>query len=131
VAGDEEGGEPSLPGAAQAGSLVISYATRQLGRLLASETELVRRYGDRLGRRIVARVSLLRSLPTLGAGHAFPELGLHQLGQNRDEQFAIKLDGANRLILTVANDPIPRKADGGIDLSAVTRVEIQEIVDYH
>jgi hypothetical protein len=36
-----------------------------------------------------------------------------------------------RLILTVLNDPIPRKADGGLDWTAITAVIVEGIVDTH
>jgi len=35
------------------------------------------------------------------------------------------------MIFEVANNPIPRKADGGVDLAAVTAIRVVEIKDYH
>ncbi len=56
---------------------------------------------------------------------------MHQLRQDRDEQLAVRLTGKMRLVFEVANVPIPRLPDGGLDLSAVTEIEIIEVVDYH
>jgi proteic killer suppression protein len=39
--------------------------------------------------------------------------------------------GANRLVFEPDHDPIPTLEDGGIDQSAVTRIKILEVVDYH
>ena len=55
----------------------------------------------------------------------------HQLAADRDEQFAVNLDGKMRLVFDIANDPVPRRADGGIDLGLVTAIRILEVVDYH
>lgn len=41
------------------------------------------------------------------------------------------LDGLWRLVLEPANDPLPRKEDGGLDLARITAVEIVEVIDYH
>lgn len=111
--------------------LIIYYATHKLGRIMTSSRELVREYGPELGPRIEQRLSLLRALPNLGVGKKSPQLDLHQLSQDRDEQLAVKLTGKMRLVFDVANDPIPRLADGGLDLDAVTEIEIIEVVDYH
>jgi proteic killer suppression protein len=43
----------------------------------------------------------------------------------------VDLDHPYRLIFIPANDPIPRKQDGGLDWCAVTQIEILEIVDPH
>ena len=55
---------------------------------------------------------------------------LHQLSGNRVEQFAVDLNGMRnpeRLIIEIANNPIPRLPDNGIDLSLVTEIEIAEV----
>lgn len=46
-------------------------------------------------------------------------------------QLAVDLKHPQRLIFQPDDDPVPRKADGGLDWSLVTRVMILEIVDYH
>lgn len=55
----------------------------------------------------------------------------HALSGTRAGQFALGLDGPYRLIFEPANDPVPRKDDGGLDLARITAVEIIEVVDYH
>jgi len=57
--------------------------------------------------------------------------GCHQLTGDLFEMFAINDDQPYRMIFR-AEDPIPRKNDGGIDTSAVEAVSIVELhVDYH
>jgi plasmid maintenance system killer protein len=111
--------------------LTIYFATHKLRRVMVSEKELVKEYGTDLGRRVALRLTQLRALPNAAAGQASPQLDLHQLSTDRDEQLAVKLTGKMRLIFEVANDPIPRLPDGGLDLEAVTEIEITEVVDYH
>ena len=43
----------------------------------------------------------------------------------------IELHGGWRLMFVPKHEPIPIGADGKLDWSKVTAVEIQEIVDYH
>ena len=51
-------------------------------------------------------------------------------GDNRSGQFAVNAIYPYRLVLTPV-DPIPRTADGGIDLYAVQGVILIEVVNYH
>ncbi|MBZ5536566.1 MAG: killer suppression protein HigA [Acidobacteriia bacterium] len=60
-----------------------------------------------------------------------PPARCHQLGGNLDEQFAVDISANERLVFRVDHDPIPRKADGGIDLSEVRAVIVLRIEDYH
>ena len=46
-------------------------------------------------------------------------------------QFAVDLKHPHRLIFEIANNPIAKKGDGGVDLTKVTKVRIIEIGDYH
>jgi proteic killer suppression protein len=55
----------------------------------------------------------------------------HALGANRAGQFAVYLWGQYRLIFLPNHDPLPRTDDGGIELGAITRITITEVVDYH
>jgi proteic killer suppression protein len=48
-----------------------------------------------------------------------------------DEQFAVDISANERLVFEVDHDPVPRKADGGIDLSKVLAGVILRIEDYH
>jgi hypothetical protein len=46
-------------------------------------------------------------------------------------QFAMYLWGPYRLVFEPDHEPIPRLADGGINLTEVTKVIIREVVNYH
>jgi proteic killer suppression protein len=55
----------------------------------------------------------------------------HELTQNLKGLLAVNLVHPDRLAFRVANNPLPQKADGGLDWSKVTRIEIAGIGDYH
>ena len=109
----------------------VSFRSQKLQKICESQRELVRTYGARQGQRLAVCLSELRALTNLEEASKVPHLHLHQLGADRDEQFALTLIEPRRLILEVANEPIPRLDDGGIDRSAVTSVAVIEVVDYH
>lgn len=109
----------------------IHFRSAKLKKICESERELLRKYGRELGQRITVRMSELRAFTNLQDAVRVPHLRLHQLKAERDEQFALTLLGGHRLVLEVGNNPIPRHADRGVDLSAVTEVIVVEIVDYH
>lgn len=55
----------------------------------------------------------------------------HQLSGDRDEQFAVVINDQWRLVFVPKYESIPRKEDGGIELSQITTIEVILIGDYH
>lgn len=55
----------------------------------------------------------------------------HPLSARRDEEWAASLTANWRLIFEPADLPLPRKADGSLDVNAVKRVRILRVEDYH
>ncbi|HEY5750014.1 MAG TPA: hypothetical protein VIU12_28295 [Chryseolinea sp.] len=55
----------------------------------------------------------------------------HELNGDRKGQLSVDLDHPYRLIFIPANEPVPRKEDGGLDWQQVTEIEILEIADTH
>ena len=55
----------------------------------------------------------------------------HELTGDRAGQLALDLDHLYRLIFMPFHDPIPTKADSGLDWTAVTAVVIVGVEDYH
>ena len=108
----------------------ISFATRKLQKACQDQRSLRRTWGEAgvlVGRRLVEldAFEVLAHVPTTPPWHR------HQLKGNRDEQFAVNVGKSLRLVFEVANDPIPRREDGGIALERVTAVRVLEVVDYH
>jgi len=83
-----------------------------------------------------ARFAMLnRRLDELSAAETLadipPSAGCHRLKGDRAGQFAVSLDGSWRLIFRPNHETAPRTTGAGIDLRAVTKVLIIEVVDYH
>ena len=109
----------------------ISFANRRLERAFNSEKELIRRFGVPMARKIQVRMAVLRGANNLGLVPRERPTRRHLLSQDRDEEFAVDLDHPYRLVFVPDHNPVPRLEDGGIDVSNVTAIRIQEVVDYH
>ena len=109
----------------------ISFRSTKLQKLCCTEKECKRKWGLENGALICRRLADLNAAEGLGDLLKLPQTGFHALKGNRDGQFAINLKHPFRLILKPADDPVPRKEDGGIDLSRVTKITIIGVVDYH
>jgi proteic killer suppression protein len=109
----------------------IDFPSRSLQRACSSEKELIRRWGKDRGRTIGRRLQQLAAAETLEVLGAIVPAKLHPLKGQRAGQFAVDADYPFRLILEPNQHPVPKKKDGGIDLSNVTKIKIIEVVDYH
>ena len=85
----------------------------------AQRAKLIRRRLDDL--RAAACLQVMRTLP----GRC------HELKGDRAGELSLDLDGPYRLIFRPANDPVPRKEDGGLDWNGVTMVILVGVVDTH
>lgn len=108
----------------------IGFASKKLEKVLNSEAAIKKEYGDVNGCKIMRRMEVLNAAPSLSHVPRTPPERCHQLKGDRDEDFAVDIQHPFRLLFQIP-EPIPRKPDGGIDLSAVTRIVIVGIEDYH
>ena len=108
----------------------IGFATTKLEKVLNSEALIRREYGDVNGHKIMLRMAVFAAAPSLDHVPKTKPERCHQLTGDRDEGFAVDIEHPFRLLFR-AQEPIPRKPDGGIDLTAVTRIVIIGIKDYH
>lgn len=111
----------------------IAFAKKKLSRDLSDQRRLQRAHGDRRARLIMRRLSALQAADTLAdfwPPNSGPER-CHELSGNREGQLSVDLDHPYRLVFTVANDPVPRKEDGGLDWRRVTQIRILAVEDTH
>jgi len=108
----------------------ISFASSKLAKLCNSQQEMRGKLGPRCAERLQQRLEELRAA-TLEDMRSLPGARCHELTQDRKGQLAVDLVHPRRLVFEPANDPVPTKADGGLDWSKVTEVVILEVVDYH
>lgn len=94
----------------------VEFRSRRLRERYEQSTEAVRAWGPDVGRRYVLRVNALRAAERMQDLFNLRALDMHPLTGDRAGQFAIRLTGRMRLILT---------SDGE------RRVTVEEVVDYH
>ena len=109
----------------------VSFKNKKTKKVFASESSLSKEYGNVLGGRVFDLLPSMQKFQCLADVPRRSPFFCHQLKENRDEQFAVRVDNRYRLVFEVGHDPIPRKDDGGIDLEAVTEIVVVEVVDYH
>ena len=109
----------------------ISFADKKLAKTCNSEKALVKAYGKPNARKIMLRLTLLAAAAALADVPVTPPTRRHELKGDRKGQFAIDVQHPFRIVFQPAHNPVPMKEDGGIDLDAVTTIEIVTIEDYH
>ncbi len=109
----------------------VLFRSAKFAKTCSTQTDMVRTYGPNTARRLAARLAELEAATVLEDLRSLPQARAHELTGDRDEQISLDLDDPRRLIIRVANDPIPRKADGGLDWAAITSVVVEEIADTH
>ena len=84
----------------------VEFTTRKLQKACEDVRSLSRQWGPHLGPRVGRRLRDLAAFETLEDVPTSPPFRRHQLAANRDEQFAVNLDGKTRLVFDIANDPV-------------------------
>jgi len=92
---------------------------------------MFKKYGERNAGIIQRRLQQIEAAENLAQLMMLPGPRCHQLKGGRREQFAVDALNPYRITFEVADDPIPRKEDGGIDLEQVFAVRILRVEDYH
>jgi proteic killer suppression protein len=110
--------------------LEIAFTSTAVASLCNDGGLAKRKLGAPCARKLRARLDDLDAAANLAVMAGLPGK-CHELKGDRLGQLAIELHGGIRLVLVPNHDPIPRKADGGLDWAAVTAVTIIEVVDYH
>lgn len=108
--------------------LRISYKSKRLRELCEKRSVAEKAMGTACARKLMLRVQAIEAaarVTELVGGNPHPLKG------DRHGQFALDLAGGWRLVFAPANEPCPKKPDGGIDWAQVTIVNVEYIGDYH
>ena len=92
---------------------------------------VLKKFGERRAGLIKTRLADLRALECLEHVRYLPAHRCHELTGDLKGSLAVDLDHPYRLIFEAANDPIPKKADGGLDWEHVTVIKVTGVRDYH
>jgi len=108
----------------------IRYLNKDVENLCNNQRLLQRRQGIEIVKAMARRLTDLEAVEVLADMIQLPGK-FEEFTGDRAEQFTLRLDRQFRIIFEVGNDPVPRKLDGGIDLTKVTTVIIVEAVSSH
>lgn len=108
----------------------ISYKSRKIEKQLADPKEMSKSFGQ-LARKVNQRLKDLASADSLATMRTLPAARCHELTGSRKGKLAVNVSGNYRLIFEPFHDPIPLKEDGGLNWEKVTKIQINEIEDYH
>lgn len=108
----------------------ISFATKRLEAVLATDKARVREFGAERARKLAVRLTQLHGAPDLLAMRSLPGR-CHELREDREGQVAVDVTKNWRLVFRPTDRPPPTKPDGGLDWAAVNAITILEVTDYH
>lgn len=108
----------------------ILFGSKSLKELCHDDSLATRTLGASSARRLRTRLDDLVACPCLAVASKLPGR-FHALAGDRKGQFAMHLDGGQRLVVAPANNPLPQRPDGSLDLQKVTAVRVEFIGDYH
>lgn len=82
----------------------IKFKTKKLQKQYENHKEAVKAYGDKVAKKYIQRVGILKSAKSFDDLYRIPSLKFHPLTGNRKGEFAISLTGFYRLIITNDGD---------------------------
>ncbi len=112
--------------------MVIYFRTNKLRKMCdPSEKVHEKNFSDEMSRRLQQRLLELKAADSLSHIPNTPPPRCHELSGKLKGAFSVDLIHPFRLIFIPANEPIPFKEDGGLDLTKITEIEIIDIIDPH
>jgi len=109
----------------------VSFASRKMQKTCSSKKEMRRVWGAVLTKKLQQRLMELKAAGTLEDISRLPPARCHELVGDRKGQLSVDVTHPHRLIFAPDHDPVPRKPDGGLDWTRVTKVVVLEVVDTH
>ena len=109
----------------------IAFKSRKLARIFNSGKNLMQEYGPENAKLIKRRMAVLIAASSLDEISHRPPERRHELTGDRKEQFAVDIKHPYRLVFVPNHNPLPRKADCGLDLRQITAIAILDVEDYH
>jgi len=109
----------------------IAFSTRKLEKQCNDSKTMTRTWGPIQAKKLRRRLDDLSAASTLEIMRTMFPGRCHELKGDRAGQISLDLEHPYRLVFEPANDPIPRKQDGGLNWTAITAVRIIGVVDTH
>lgn len=111
--------------------MLLFFKTKKLQKICSDARVMRVQLGTSMARKLQQRMMELKAGDTLADISHLPPPRCHELTNDRAGQFSVDLEHPYRLLFVPADDPIPYREDGGIDLERVREIEIIEIEDTH
>ena len=108
----------------------ISYKSKKLEKQLTDPREMAKSFGQ-LAVKIKMRLKNLTDADNLAIMRTIPAARCHELTGDHKGELGVDVSGNYRLLFEPSHDPIPQKDDGGLNWEEVTKIQINEIEDYH
>lgn len=106
------------------------FATDKLAKIMNSGAKLSQAYGPDLAKSIRRRLDELDAAISLDEMRTLPGR-CEELTGDRAGKLSVRISANYRLIFQPNHIPVPARADGGLDWTLVTAIEVIEVVDYH
>ncbi len=110
--------------------VLINYKNRKLEKQLTIPKEMVKAFGQ-LAKKVKQRHEELKAAENLTTMKQIPAARCHELVGDRKGELAVDVSGNYRMIFEPDHNPIPKKDDGGLNWDDVTKIQINEVEDYH
>lgn len=108
----------------------IKYKNRKLENQLTLPKEIIKSFGQ-FAVKINQRLKELSDADNLAIIGTLPAANCHELKGSSKGKLAVDISKNYRLIFEPNHSPIPKKDDGGLNWEEITKIQINEIVDYH
>lgn len=108
----------------------IYFKTNKLRQQCSEERAMSKAFGKKMSLKLQQRLMELMAAENLAEMSHLPPARCHQL-DNTNGVFSVDLEYPYRLLFIPADEPIPSKKDGGIDLLQVFSIQIIAIEDTH
>ncbi len=108
----------------------IEFKTNKLRKQLTDPRELVKALGQR-AKKANQRMQEFKAAENLAVIRQIPAARCHKLTGDHHGELAVDISKNYRIVFEPFHDPLPAKADGGLDWEQVTIINILRIEDYH
>lgn len=109
----------------------VLYKSNKLAKTVIDLAAIKRYYGTR-AKLVNQRISDFKAAVCLDDIRNIPAANCHELSGNLDGFLAVDISGNHRILFKPADDPVPLKADNGLNWSQVKKITIHDIgEDYH
>lgn len=111
--------------------MIIQFRTTKLKKLCNDFTISRRELGEVCARKLRTRLDELDAAECLEHIRYIPPARCHELKGKLQGILSVDLEHPFRLLFKPAHNPVPQKADGGLNWNEVTAIIIEKVEDTH